>query len=160
MNRLALPLAAALMAGIALPAFAQGTAPARPAPGATPGNSAPGATSNAPMPGVSPTTGVTPGTGVVDRNTGTAAASGDRNQAVTTTTANAPEPARGASSYTESQARGRLEEKGFTAVTGLVNDDDGVWRGTAQKGGTAAQVWMDYKGNIGEGTARPAAVPR
>jgi len=126
----------------------------------TPGNSAPGATSVTPMQGVSPSTGVTPGTGVVDRNTGTAAASGDRNQAVTTTTANAPEPARGASSYTESQARGRLEEKGFTAVTGLVKDDDGVWRGTAQKGGTAAQVWMDYKGNIGEGTARPAAVPR
>ena len=126
----------------------------------TPGNSAPGATSVTPMQGVSPSTGVTPGTGVVDRNTGTAAASGDRNQAVTTTTANAPEPARGASSYTESQARGRLEEKGFIAVTGLVKDDDGVWRGTAQKGGTAAQVWMDYKGNIGEGTARPAAVPR
>ena len=158
MTKLLLVSAAVLM--FSLTAATAQTPPSTQTAPSTPGNSAPGATSVTPMQGVSPSTGVTPGTGVVDRNTGTAAASGDRNQAVTTTTANAPEPARGASSYTESQARGRLEEKGFAAVTGLVKDDDGVWRGTAQKGGTAAQVWMDYKGNIGEGTARPAAVPR
>lgn len=98
-----------------------------------------------------------PGAGLVERNTGTAAASGDRNQAVATTDANAPEPARGASSFTEAQARGRIEDKGFSAVTGLAKGDDGIWRGTATKGGTAGQVWLDYKGNIGQGTGISAA---
>ena len=136
-----LTLAATLLAGTAL---AQTTT--RPA---TPGNAAPGATSNAPMPGVSPSTGTTPNTGVVDRNTGTAAAAGDRNQAVATTGANAPQPARGANSFTEGEARRRIEAEGFSGVGALTKDDGGVWRGTATKGGASAQVWLDYKGNIG-----------
>ena len=69
-------------------------------------------------------------------------------------------PARGSSSFTEAQAQGRIEEKGFTGVTGLAKDDDGVWRGTAQKGGAATQVWLDYKGSIGAGNARPASAAR
>ena len=150
MTRIAFALAATLLAGTAL---AQGTA--------TPGNTAPGATSNAPMPGVRSSTGVTPGTGVVDRNTGTAAASGDRNQAVATTGANAPQPARGANSFTESEARRRLEAAGFQNVTALRKDDGGVWRGTASKSGTTGQVWLDYKGNTGQdgGMAGTVAAP-
>jgi len=103
MTRLSLAVAATLLAGTVL---TQGSGPA--SAQATPGNTAPGATSNAPMPGVSPNTGVTPGTGVVDRNTGAAAASGDRNQAVATTGANAAQPARGANSFNEGEARRRL----------------------------------------------------
>ncbi len=140
-------LAAAVLSG---PAFAQAT-DTRPA---TPGNTAPGATSVTPMPGVNPSTGVTPGTGPVDRNTGTAAASGDRNQAVTTTGANAPEPASGASSFTEGQARARIEDSGFQGVTGLTKDDNGVWRGKATRNGASTDVWLDYKGNIGPQVAR------
>lgn len=124
--------AAMLVAGTAL---AQTTTPA------TPGGSSP----------------AVPGAGLVERNSGTAAASGDRNQAVATTDANAAEPARGASSFTEAQVRGRIEDKGFTAVTGLAKGDDGIWRGTATKGGTAGQVWVDYKGNMGQGAGIPAA---
>ena len=139
MNRFTLAFATMLLAGTAL---AQGTA--------TPGNRAPGATSNAPMPGVSPSTGVTPGTGAVDRNTGTAAASGDRNQAVATTGANAPQPARGATSFTEGEARRRLEANGFQNVGALRKDNGGVWRGTGSKGGQSVQVWLDYKGNTGQ----------
>ncbi len=143
-------LVVTLLAGTAL---AQ-TTPSNP----TPGNSAPGATSVTPMPGVNPSTGATPSTGVVDRNSGAAAASGDRNQAVVTTSADAPEPASGASSFTEGQARSRIEDKGFTAVSGLAKDDNGVWRGTATKDGASAQVWLDYKGNVGQqGGMRPAA---
>ena len=143
-----LSLAATLLAGVA---FAQGTSP-------TPGNTAPGATSVTPMPGVSSSTGTTPETGVVGRNTGTAAASGDRNQAVATTSEDAMEPASGANSFSEGQARGRIEDRGYTAVTGLTKDDNGVWRGTATKDGASAQVWLDYKGNVGQqGGARPAA---
>lgn len=140
MKTTTLALAATLLAGTAM---AQSTAP-----GATPGNTAPGATSNAPMTGVSPSTGVTPGTGVVGRNSGTAAASGDRNQAVATTSANAPQPARGRSSFSEAQARRRIESRGFQQVTGLRKDEGGVWRGTAMRDGASVPVWLDYKGNI------------
>ena len=143
----ALTLAATLLAGTAI---AQTTG--------TPGNTAPGATSVTPMPGVNPSTGVTPDTGVVGRNTGTAAASGDRNQAVATTGQDAMEPASGANSFSEGQARGRIEDKGFTNVTGLTKDDNGVWRGTGTKDGQSAQVWLDYKGNVGQtGGMRPAS---
>ncbi len=145
-------LAATLLAGTAL---AQSTT-TRPTPGA----SAPGATSNAPMPGVNSSTGTTPSTGVVDRNTGTAAASGDRNQAVTTTTANAPQPARGSNSFTQGEARRRLESAGFQNVNNLRKDDGGVWRGTGTKDGQSAQVWLDYKGNTGqEGGMANAGTP-
>ena len=142
MKTISLALAATLLAGAAL---AQSTTtPSRPTPGA------PGATSNAPMPGVNSSTGVTPGTGLVDRNAGTAAASGDRNQAVTTTTANAPQPARGSNSFTEGEARRRLESVGFQSVNNLHKDDGGVWRGAGTKNGQSAQVWLDYKGNTGQ----------
>ena len=145
MTRISLAVAATLLAGTAL---IQGSSPA--SAQATPGNTAPGATSNAPQPGVNPSTGVTPSTGVVDRNTGAAAASGDSNQAVTTTSANAAEPARGANSFSEGEARRRLESNGFGGVGALTKDDGGVWRGTATKAGQSVQVWLDYKGNTGQ----------
>jgi len=59
-------------------------------------------------------------------------------------------PARGANSFTEGQAKGRLEDRGYTNVTELKKDDDGVWHGQAQKAGASARVWVDYKGNVGE----------
>ncbi len=145
MKTTSLALAATLLAGTAL-AQSTTTTPARPTPGA----SAPGATSNAPLPGVNNSTGVTPSTGLVDRNAGTAAASGDRNQAVTTTTANAPQPARGSNSFTQGEAQRRLESAGFQSVSHLHKDDGGVWRGTGTKDGQPAQVWLDYKGNTGQ----------
>ncbi len=145
MTRQLLALTATLLAGAAL---IQGTGSALAQ--STPGNTAPGATSNAPMPGVSTSTGVTPNTGVVDRNTGAAAASGDRNQAVATTGANAAEPARGANSFTEGEARAQLERSGFQGVGALTKDDGGVWRGSATKDGQPVQAWLDYKGNAGQ----------
>ncbi len=151
MKTTSLALAATLLAGTAL---AQSTAtPTRPTPGA----SAPGATSNAPLPGVNSSTGVTPSTGLVDRNAGTAAASGDRNQALTTTTANAPQPARGSNSFTQGEARRRLESAGFQNVNNLHRDDGGVWRGTGAKDGQPAQVWLDYKGNTGQDSGMATA---
>ena len=140
MTRTLLTVAATLLAGAAL---AQ----------TNPGNPAPGATSNAPMPGVSSSTGTPPGAGIVDRNTGTAAASGDRNQAAATTSANAPQPARGSNSFTQAEARRRMERAGFIGIGQLTKDGGGVWRGTATKSGQPAQVWLDYKGNVGQGSA-------
>ena len=148
MTRTMLTLAATLLAGTAL---AQ----------TTPGTNAPGATSNAPMPGVSSSTGVMPGTGVVNRNSGTAAASGDRNQAVVTTNANAPQPARGANSFSQGEAQRRIGAAGFQGVGALTKDNGGVWRGTASKDGRSVAVWLDYKGNIGQdgGMAQTMSTP-
>ncbi|MFK3891327.1 hypothetical protein [Sphingomonas sp. NPDC079357] len=57
-------------------------------------------------------------------------------------------PAKGHNSFTEAQARGRLEKAGFTTVSDLAKDGNGVWQGTAVKNGAKATVMLDYKGNI------------
>jgi hypothetical protein len=77
-------------------------------------------------------------------------AAGDSNQPVATTTANAPQPAKGANSFTEGEARKRIEKEGFGAVSDLKKDSDGVWRGHATKSGASVAVWLDYKGNVGQ----------
>jgi len=59
-------------------------------------------------------------------------------------------PAKGSNSFTEGQAKGRIEDRGYSNVADLKKDDDGVWRGQAQKAGTSVHVWVDYKGNVGE----------
>jgi len=55
---------------------------------------------------------------------------------------------KGANSFTESQARSRLEGAGLTNVTDLKKDDDGIWRGKAMRQGKSVTVGFDYKGNI------------
>jgi len=84
------------------------------------------------------------------RNGDTTAASGDTNQTVATTSANSPTPAKGANSFTMGEAQDRLERNGFSGVSDLAKDGDGIWRGKAQKGGRTTAVWLDYKGNVGE----------
>lgn len=54
----------------------------------------------------------------------------------------------GANSFTEAQARSWLEEAGYTEVTGLVQSEDGIWRGHAKRNGTTVSVAVDYKGTI------------
>lgn len=56
---------------------------------------------------------------------------------------------RGANSFTEGQARTRLEGAGLTGVTELQKDDQGIWRGKAMRDGRSITVGFDYKGNIG-----------
>ena len=65
--------------------------------------------------------------------------------AETKTTA-APVP--GKNSFTESEAKSRLESFGYSDVTGLHQDADSIWRGAAMKGGQQVQVGLDYQGNI------------
>jgi hypothetical protein len=89
--------------------------------------------------------------GTMNRDRNAAAASGNSNQAVATTSANAPAPAKGANSFTMGEAKSRLEKNGFSNVAALTKDDNGVWHGNAQKGGSSTTVWLDYKGNVGEG---------
>ncbi|AMJ59384.1 PepSY domain-containing protein [Bosea sp. PAMC 26642] len=60
--------------------------------------------------------------------------------------ANAPLP--GANSFTEGQAKSRLEANGYTDVTDLKKDDNGVWKGMAMNAGAKVSVSVDYRGNI------------
>ncbi len=104
--------------------------------------------------GTSTTTGAAPAGAVsmtpAARTSGdAAAASGNSNQTVATTSANAQTPAKGANSFTMGEARSRIEKNGFTNVSDLAKDGDGVWRGKAQKSGSPTSVWLDYKGNVG-----------
>lgn len=57
-------------------------------------------------------------------------------------------PARGANSFTERQARGRITKAGYTAVSRLKKDGDGRWQGIARKGHARVHVGLDYKGNV------------
>jgi hypothetical protein len=99
-------------------------------------------------PGAAPA-GTVPATPAARNNGDTAAASGNSNQTVATTSANAPTPAKGANSFTAGEARSRIEKNGFTNVSELTKDGDGVWHGKAQKSGSPTSVWLDYKGNVG-----------
>ena len=57
-------------------------------------------------------------------------------------------PLKGANSFTQAQARDRVLAAGFTQVTTLVKDEDGIWRGTARKAGVGVKVAVDFKGNV------------
>lgn len=61
---------------------------------------------------------------------------------------NAGAPAAGANSFTEGQAKSRIEGAGYAGVSGLAKDKDGVWRGKATKGGKTMDVGLDYQGNV------------
>ena len=55
---------------------------------------------------------------------------------------------KGASPFTEAEARSRLQQNGYRQVSALTRDQDGVWRGSATRGGRQVQVGLDHKGNI------------
>lgn len=72
-------------------------------------------------------------------------------------------PVAGANSFTEGEAKSRIEKMGFTNITGLKKDDSGVWRGRAMKDGQMVDVSLDYQGNVihapGQGTTMLPSVP-
>ena len=67
-------------------------------------------------------------------------------------TKNTPPPAdapvQGANSFTESQARSRIEQLGYTDVKALTKDVAGIWRGKAMKNGQQSDVALDFRGNV------------
>ena len=72
--------------------------------------------------------------------------------AVTTSNADsktAAAPVKGANSFTMDEARRRIEAGGFSQVTDLKKDDDGIWRGQAMRSGASVSVFCDYQGNVG-----------
>ena len=61
---------------------------------------------------------------------------------------NSNAPVAGRNSFTEGQAKSKIEEAGYTGVTDLKKDDNGVWRGMASKGGSSTNVSLDFQGNV------------
>ena len=61
---------------------------------------------------------------------------------------NSNKPVAGANSFTEGQAKSKIEEAGFTNVTALKKDDNGVWRGKASRNGSSTDVSLDFQGNV------------
>ena len=57
-------------------------------------------------------------------------------------------PVPGANSFTQSQAKDRIEKAGFTGLSELTKDADGIWRGTAVHAGKPVSVALDFKGNV------------
>jgi hypothetical protein len=62
-------------------------------------------------------------------------------------------PVKGSNSFTEGEARSRIEDKGFSNIGALKKDDDGIWRGRAMMGGQQVDVALDYQGNVFRGAA-------
>ena len=65
------------------------------------------------------------------------AQSGPNNNAVNSSGQNnSNAPVAGRNSFTEGQAKSKIEGAGFSNVSELKKDDNGVWRGKASKGGS------------------------
>ena len=77
------------------------------------------------------------------------AQSGPNNSAVNSPGQNnSNAPVAGRNSFTEGQAKSKIEDAGYTNVTELRKDDNGVWRGQATKDGKTLSVALDYQGNV------------
>ena len=67
--------------------------------------------------------------------------------------AKAPEagaPLKGTGRLEEGDAKDRALAAGYSAVSSLARDGDGIWRGSAMKGGKSTRIAVDYKGNVVE----------
>ena len=154
MNAIKIGLAVALIGGAALAQTTTGPATTPATPGTTMGTT--GTTTGGTM-------GTTGGMGTTGRTlpgttTNTPAQLSPSNNssatppAVTTSNANnktAAAPVKGHNSFTMGEARRRIERGGFSQVTGLKKDSDGIWRGKAMKAGASVDVYCDYQGNVG-----------
>lgn len=78
-----------------------------------------------------------------------AAKSGPNNNAVNSAGQNnSNAPVAGRNSFTEGQAKSRIEGAGYTNVSALEKDANGVWRGKGSKGGATSNVSVDFEGNV------------
>jgi hypothetical protein len=79
------------------------------------------------------------------------AAEGPQNPAIRTEEGNNPNanrPVAGANSFTEGEAKSRIEARGFANVSELKKDDQGIWRGKAEQNGRMVDVALDFQGNV------------
>ena len=57
-------------------------------------------------------------------------------------------PTAGANSFTKGQAEDRLKKAGYSNITGLTKDKDGLWHAQAMKDGKTINVSLDFKGDV------------
>jgi protein CpxP len=57
---------------------------------------------------------------------------------------------RGANSFTEGQARRRIEDHGYTNVGQMHKDQNSIWQAEAMKAGQRVRVGVDFRGNVVE----------
>lgn len=70
------------------------------------------------------------------------------NAAVDTNASTDAAPEAASNSFTEGQAKGHIENAGYTNVMGLTKTADGMWTGKATKGGKTMDVSVDFKGAV------------
>jgi hypothetical protein len=61
---------------------------------------------------------------------------------------NATAPAAGHTSFTRAQAKGRIEQAGFTNIGPLHKTKQGLWYAEADQNGRHVQVVVDYQGDV------------
>ncbi|OLP62762.1 hypothetical protein BJF93_21540 [Xaviernesmea oryzae] len=86
--------------------------------------------------------------GVNAQTTPAPSANGDTPAVATPDSSNPTAPVEGANSFTETQAKERIEAAGYTQLDGLMLDDKGIWQAKAMKDGKPTAVSMDYQGNV------------
>jgi hypothetical protein len=62
-------------------------------------------------------------------------------------TASAP-LAKGHNSFTKSEALSRIKKAGYSQVTGLTLDANGLWQASGMRDGQSVKVALDYKGDV------------
>ncbi len=87
-------------------------------------------------------------TAAVAQTTPTPSIDGNTPAVATPDTKNPTAPVAGANSFTEAQAKERIEKAGYSGVSGLKLDDKGVWQASATKDGKPVKISLDYQGNI------------
>ena len=60
----------------------------------------------------------------------------------------APEQAAASNSFTQGQAKGHVENAGYTDVHDMTKTPDGLWVGKAMKDGKPVSVSIDFKGAV------------
>lgn len=61
-----------------------------------------------------------------------------------------PDWSPGDNSFTEGQARRRIEDRGYTNVGELRKDQSSIWQAEAMKDGRRVRVGLDFHGNVVE----------
>ena len=100
-------------------------------------------------------------TGAMAQSQNQPAKDGPQNSAINTENSSNRQvnaPVAGANSFTEGEAKSRIERMGFANVSELKKDDNGVWRGRAMRDGKSVDVSLDYQGNVIQAGA-PGATP-
>src|SRR5690348_11128261 len=98
--------------------------------------------------------------GAMAQNANPPATQGPQNSAINSSDSSnrrVDAPVKGRNSFTEGEAKSRIEKMGFSDVSDLKKDDDGVWRGRAMKDGRTVDVSVDYQGNVVQAGPQGAA---